>query len=38
MFITKVDIKEGKVFIISSYSNNFRIGAIIILRTILRYT
>jgi hypothetical protein len=38
MFITKVDIKEGKALIISSYNNTFKIGTIIILKTILRYT
>jgi len=38
MFITKVDTKEGKAPIISSYSNTSRIGAIIMLRTILRHT
>ena len=37
MFITKVDIREGKAPIIGSYSNTFRISAIIILRTILKY-
>jgi hypothetical protein len=38
MFIIKVDIKEEKAPIISSYSNTFKIDAIIILETILRYT
>jgi hypothetical protein len=37
MFIIKVNIKEGKAFIIDSYSDTFRIGAIIILKTILRH-
>jgi CO/xanthine dehydrogenase FAD-binding subunit len=37
MFITKVDIKEGKALIIGSYSNTFRMGAITTLRTILRH-
>jgi hypothetical protein len=38
MFIIKINIREEKALIISSYSNTFRIGAIIILRTILRHT
>jgi hypothetical protein len=38
MFIIKVDIKKGKILIIGSYSNTSKISAIIILRTILRYT
>jgi hypothetical protein len=38
MFITKVNIREGKVPIISSLNNTSRISAIIILRTILRHT
>jgi hypothetical protein len=38
MFIIKIDIKEGKALIINSYNNTFKISAIIILRTILRYT
>ena len=37
MFITKVDIREGKALIIGSYSNTSKIGAITILRTILRH-
>jgi hypothetical protein len=37
MFIIKVDIKGEKALIISSYNNTFKIGAIIILRNILRY-
>jgi hypothetical protein len=38
MFITKINIKKGKALIINSYNNTFKIDAIIILRTILRYT
>jgi hypothetical protein len=38
MFIIRVDIKEEKAFIISSYNNTFKIGVIIILKNILRYT
>jgi hypothetical protein len=37
MFIIKVNTKEGKALIIGSYNNTFKISAIIILRTILRY-
>jgi hypothetical protein len=38
MFTIKVGIKGEKAPIISSYNNTFRIGAIIMLRNILRYT
>jgi hypothetical protein len=38
MFIIRVGIKGEKALIISSYNNTFRIGAIIILRNILRHT
>jgi hypothetical protein len=38
MFIIKVDIRKGKALIISSYNNTFKMGAIIILRTILKHT
>jgi hypothetical protein len=38
MFIIKVGIKGEKVLIISFYNNTFKMGIIIILRNILRYT
>jgi hypothetical protein len=38
MFIIKAGIKGEKAPIISFYNNTFRMGAIIILRNILRYT
>jgi hypothetical protein len=38
MFIIRIGIKGEKALIISSYNNTFRIGTIIILRNILRYT
>jgi hypothetical protein len=37
MFIIRVGIKGEKAFIISSYNNTFGMGAIIMLRNILRY-
>jgi hypothetical protein len=38
MFIIKVNTRKEKAPIISSYSNTSIIGAITMLRTILRYT
>jgi hypothetical protein len=38
MFIIKMGIKGEKALIISFYNNTFKIGTIIILRNILRYT
>jgi hypothetical protein len=38
MFIIKAGIKGEKVLIISSYNNTFRMGAIIMLRNILKHT
>jgi hypothetical protein len=38
MFTIKAGIKGEKAPIISSYNNTFKIGAIIILRNLLRYT
>jgi hypothetical protein len=38
MFITRVDIREEKALIISSYNNTFGIAIIIILKHILKYT
>jgi hypothetical protein len=38
MFIIKVGIKGEKALIISSYNNIFRMGAITMLRNILRHT
>jgi hypothetical protein len=38
MFTIKAGIKGEKVLIISFYNNTFEMGAITILRNILRYT
>jgi hypothetical protein len=38
MFIIKAGIKREKALIISFYNNTFEMGAITILRNILRYT
>jgi hypothetical protein len=37
MFIIRVGIKREKALIISSYNNTFGMGAITILRNMLRY-